>query len=796
MGKELKNLTAVCMAAVMLVLSAAGCGETALNTSSSSDSAALSSVSEAKEAPVKEEATDIALPSENTVPDKEEEQDFASAEDRTDDEVPDISEISAVIDEYFDEEVSYGIEYDGKGEISESAGSDTETPENADRYAADTNNGDPTQADGNAPAQLTIEDIQAMNPGSTVIDIYTNQGYLSTLVGKYYEEKVTNVEEGVLSIQPIASLLGLSKGCEFFAAYSEKNKAGYSFYTYQQRYGGYTLKYATLRIIVDPDGYTAGLSCSFVPDIGTASQEPAISKEEAETIVREKFSDFDLTYYPEYTVRLAVPFRDYVYNCWVIYTDNPDATPSFDMPYLEHYVTTDGSYLTLVPTNDFASSNTEVFNHSGYFEGLETKEYTATFDLEDGTSRTVTVPVSYNPKDSKYYLIDPSRSIAVAQYYDFNYRNTVNFVTSDTIDGFSKNNLMAYANYIIVYDFYLARGIRSVDGFGTPILITVGWCDRTRTPVNNACYYGINRGWACFGVSDINYYSDCVDVIGHEYTHGITKQSMQGVAYRNEAGSINESYSDIMGNLIEMSLDYTSDRSWLIAERTGSPGRDMGDPNRFGQPEYVGDAYYVPTVLYPDFDVNDYGGVHTNNSLVGHIAYLMDQEGMSYDEQISMWLTAVELITPLSDYQDLHGALLFSLKINNMLQKYGPALNMAFENAGLNENWKESYLTAARDGYGRVVFTTDENIAALPAFVFFADTEGKVVSVGYPDTKGRVSNLLPEGTYIAQLVIKDDDGYHFYNYTESGWIAGGRFLTFDITSGSQSELAGTSGQGY
>ena len=126
------------------------------------------------------------------------------------------------------------------------------------------------------PRQLTIEDIQAMNPDSLVIDCYTNEGYLSTLVGKFYEGRVTNQEEGIESIQGLAAMLGLSKGSKFFAVYKETNhQTGYTFYTYQQRYGNYTLRYATLRIVVDPDGYTAGLSCSFVPNVGMASDEPS-----------------------------------------------------------------------------------------------------------------------------------------------------------------------------------------------------------------------------------------------------------------------------------------------------------------------------------------------------------------------------------------------------------------------------------------------------------------------------------------------------------------------------------------
>ena len=643
------------------------------------------------------------------------------------------------------------------------------------------------------PKQLTMDDIQAMNPGATVIDIYTNEGYLSTLVGKYYAEKVENVEDGVKSIQGMAALLGLSKGCDFFAVYSETNNTGYTFYTYQQRYGGVTLRYATLRVVVDPEGYTAGLSCSFVPNVGTASQEPKITKEQALEIVKKRFAKYDLTYYPEQTVLMAVPYNDIVVNCYIVYTNNPDANPAFDIPYYEHLVATDGTYINIMPATSFASPGGDFIDNSHYFEGMQVQTLTKTVQLQDGTSRELSVPVSYNPRDRKYYLMDPSRKIAVARYYDFEFRNyIVNFVTSDTIDGWSDNNLLAYANYSIMYDFYLSYGIRSVDGFGTPILVTVGYCDKDGNPIDNCCYYGINKGWASFAVSDANHSSDCVDVCGHEYTHGVTSNSIQGIFYQNEPGAINESYSDIMGNLAEMSLDYTADRAWLYEERSGKHQRNLGDPNECQQPAYVGDAYYRAPVLNPNFDLNDYGGVHYNNSLVGHIAYLMDQAGMSYEQQISMWLTSIEIINPRSDYQDLHGALLFALKINGMLTEFGPALNKAFEAAGLNENWNESYLTATKKGYGRVTFETDEKIAKAIAQAYFYN-EKNSMTMGIPDTNGVVSLLLPAGKYQVRFATLIDDKVTSYVYTAKGWsTSGGALATVTVTDGGVTKLAGTS----
>lgn len=645
---------------------------------------------------------------------------------------------------------------------------------------------------GTMPKQLTIEDVQAMNGDSTVIDIYSNKGYLSLLVGKYYDKPVENAEDGVESIKGMASLLGLTKGCEFFVVYSERDDDGYTYYTYQQRCGGYTLLYSTLRVVVDPDGYTAGLSCSFVPNLGITEDKGNITAQQAEDVVR-KAQPASLRYYSDKTVRLAATFNNVVYNCWVVYTNNPDQSNGFDMPYIEHFVTTEGKYLTAIPANSFAESNSDVMNNDAYFSGLKVQQLTKNVRLGDGSTKKLTVPVSRNNADGKYYLMDPERKIAVAKYQDFCYRDELVFVSSTTLDGWSDNNLLAYSNYIKAYDFYASHGIRSIDGFGTPILVTVGYCDEQGNAVDNACFYGVNAGWACFAASDINHYSDCLDVVGHEFTHGVTRQSMQGTCYRNETGAINEAYSDIMGNLCEMLCNETDDRSWLVAERSGAVMRDMGNPNSCGQPEYVGDQYYSSSVLMPVFEINDYGGVHGNNSLIGHMAYLLDRAGMSMDEQFSMWSTSIELLTPMSNYTDLHGALLFALKINGMLQKYGPTLNKAFADAGLNDDWTTSYLEATRDGCGRVNIQTDAYIAGKASLILFAEPgSGNVLGRAYPDQNGIASALLKAGSYWAQMQLRDGNETVIYNYNGSAWVKNGQLGAFSIRAGAKTNLAAVS----
>ena len=77
--------------------------------------------------------------------------------------------------------------------------------------------------------QLTMKDVQAMNPDSPVQAVFSNNGYLSVLMGKYYDQPVHNAEEGIESIRGLATLLGLETGCEFLAVHGTKNSTGYTF---------------------------------------------------------------------------------------------------------------------------------------------------------------------------------------------------------------------------------------------------------------------------------------------------------------------------------------------------------------------------------------------------------------------------------------------------------------------------------------------------------------------------------------------------------------------------------------
>ncbi|MDD5602806.1 MAG: M4 family metallopeptidase [Eubacteriales bacterium] len=645
----------------------------------------------------------------------------------------------------------------------------------------------------NNSKQLDENDIQEMNDGKAML-VYSKEGYLTFLKGRYYDEKIEDYEDAVKSLNGVASLIGLKAGSEFFCVFGEKDDDGYTYYVFQQRYGNVTVRHATLRVVIGPDGYTAGLSNSFTPDLGIAEEAPAITARDAENIVKTLLSGYDITYYGEHTSQVAVSIHDVTYHAFVVYTSNPSASAStFDMMYYEHFVSYDGRYLYGLPVATLTTDRKDVNKASEYFKNLEQKTYTGTVTLHDGTEKNLTVPVAYSRSDDIYYLADTARMIIVADYYGMFFADRFDFITSKDNTGWDHNHLITYHQYINAYDFYNDMGIKSVDGFGTPIMVCVDYCDKNRVPVDNACYTGMHYGWACFGASKANNYGECLDVVCHEYTHAVTTSSMCGMIYSNETGAINEAYSDIVGNICEMYMGSTSDLSWLVAENSGKAMRSMSNPNSYGQPEYIGDRFYVPAAAVPDAEYNDNGGVHYNNSLLSQVACKLHEAGMSLEEQRSTWVTSISLITPRSGYDELYVALVMSIETNGLDSKYKSIIKEAFEAARLLGDRGLAASAGTRPGCGRISFKVSREIAEkLNLMIAYNASTGESVGTTWADPDGNVSMLIPTGNVIAAFAYgtaETDLVWLFYS-PDGVWQASNENTMYiSVSEGSVSALS-------
>jgi len=128
-----------------------------------------------------------------------------------------------------------------------------------------------------------------------------------------------------------------------------------------------------------------------------------------------------------------------------------------------------------------------------------------------------------------------------------------------------------------------------------------------------------------------------LDIVAHEYGHALT-QHTSDLNYINESGALNESYSDIVGVLVEFHVQPDGRSAhpsaspgradWLLGEDAClrvAALRDMRNPKRYGQPSYYrGQNWY--------FGRQDNGGVHTNSGVQNFAFYLLSEGGQGVNE--------------------------------------------------------------------------------------------------------------------------------------------------------------------
>ncbi len=168
------------------------------------------------------------------------------------------------------------------------------------------------------------------------------------------------------------------------------------------------------------------------------------------------------------------------------------------------------------------------------------------------------------------------------------------------------------------YDFFFQQfGRDSYDGSGAALNATIRYC-----PPGEACPWA-NAQWngsrMLFGDG---YTVD--DITAHELSHAVTERTAN-LTYHDQSGALNESYSDIFGEIVD--LDYATGNDapgneWIIGEDLpiGSL-RNMANPpasNDISQPDKVSDY---------NCTFNDDGGVHINSGIPNKAAWLMSAGG-------------------------------------------------------------------------------------------------------------------------------------------------------------------------
>lgn len=238
----------------------------------------------------------------------------------------------------------------------------------------------------------------------------------------------------------------------------------------------------------------------------------------------------------------------------------------------------------------------------------------------------------------------------------------------------------AGATYDLFYEIYERN---SIDDRGMRLDSTVHFS----TNYANAFWNGSQMVYGDGDGELFDRFTRAVDVIAHELTHGIT-QFEANLTYRDQAGALNESFSDVFGSLVKQRVlnQQANEADWLIGEglftssingvalrSMKAPGTAYDDPviGKDPQPAHMRDYMKVGY---------DNGGVHINSGIPNHAFYLTATEIGGYAWDIAGWIWYIVLRDRLGSRANFQDAADMTYQVAGELYGMGSPEQQAVQN--------------------------------------------------------------------------------------------------------------------
>ena len=210
------------------------------------------------------------------------------------------------------------------------------------------------------------------------------------------------------------------------------------------------------------------------------------------------------------------------------------------------------------------------------------------------------------------------------------------------------------------YDFFKEVFDRnSINDSGMDLESTVHYGE----DYNNAFWNGTQMVYGDGDGDIFNRFTKCIEVVGHELTHGIT-QYEAALEYQGQPGALNESFSDIFGSLIKQYyLKQTAEKAdWLIGKDLltnkikGVALRSMKEPGTAYNDPVIGKDLQPSHIKQYKTMTEDNGGVHINSGIPNKAFYLTAIQigGYAWEKAGRIWyITLRDRLRERSTFQNV-----------------------------------------------------------------------------------------------------------------------------------------------
>lgn len=587
--------------------------------------------------------------------------------------------------------------------------------------------------------------------------VYNDKGQLRFLNATFSDEKINDEQDVLKALENIKEETGLQNPSQELLLTSKETVNEITYYRFQQVYNGLKVIDQNVIVSVSKDKQILGYTGNFLSDI-KVDTTPKKSQEEIKEIAINYLGNEAKVYANDLAIWADSSASSLIYQV-VVYND---------AKALELLM--DANNGNILEENDLLNMNAFSYTDTG----IDNKSYTISLE-------------SYYDDillQNCYRFYDTERKIAI---YDYNkvgnalafFISNIPFQSSITVDmengkikdkdELIENAITAMANFETIYDYYKnVLGRDSYDNKGSAIRINLGVTAQTFTnkDLNNASWNRITKQMY-IGNYKGKSLADSLDVLGHEFTHGVIQfisnfaASPKKEDYNKafEAGALNEGYADILGALIE-------GKNWVSPENNQT-ARDATNPLKYNHPDTKGGKYYIPdgylssSVSLEDFLKNnnietvkkyDNGGVHNNSNVVSHAAYLMYDAGafQSREEMAKVWYQSLFYLTSYASFEDCAHAVIKSAQTLGLSDDAIIKITKAFHDTNMLEKKTSTLSGIIKNG------DTPLSDAEVKIYSYSKDT---MLSGVLTKEEGKYTFEIEEGMYKVQV---SKEGYETF----------------------------------
>lgn len=493
------------------------------------------------------------------------------------------------------------------------------------------------------------------NNSKTDVDV-NNENHseeLKNIEGKYSDIKITDTKTALSSLENVKddiNIKNINTDIKEFNSNTSNNIV--NTYSFKQYYNELEVYGNTITIYTDKEGNALGIINKYVPiekEIQTTSKT---NDEDIKEIVNKKMQELE---YKNFEINS---------NSLILF---PIDKENYKLAHkLE--IQTDLIQIEIIIDDE---SKEILVENSKIYNVKITNEILTQEDINE-----------YKIADSeKYELVDQERNIKVE--YDKNEANYIPFTWNSLEEANNINasiGIKSLKTLQYVYDyFYNELGVKYITGEKETSLIhlvTGAKNQKNKQIKNNAFFIPLpeeKENYIILG--EDNLYNEDVEVMAHEYTHGIfdyTVLTLGDEEYNTKA--INESYADILG----MCAEAYSKQSQRIDGIINSVDRDIKN----SKIEYKN----LPKTKeeYEENKRKDNNKEeHYYSQILSRAAYLMS-ESMTLDEFKNLWYNSMFLLPKgKCNYYDCEYAVLKTAEIMNFTQEKQKEIRRAFEKVGI-----------------------------------------------------------------------------------------------------------------